>query len=138
MSKFIEVSAKSFAFDENGNAVSKAEKYLVEAATFMEAETKVKKDFGDAAVDVSAVRKSNIVEPVNITNNEENTIYKVKISLITLDEKSGKEKHRFIYILIESSSIDNALKDVKEWMKGTMSDYKIVTVTESGINKVMA
>lgn len=138
MSKYIEVAARFNSFDENGSMVKKVEKYLVKADTFMEAETMVKKDFGEADTDVDAVKKSNIVELVNITNSDDNILYKVKISLITLDEKSGKEKHRFTYILIESSTIDNAIKAVMEWMKGTISDYTILSVTESGINKVMA
>lgn len=138
MSKYIEVAARFNTFDENGSMVKKVEKYLVKADTFMEAETMVKKDFGEADTDVDAVKKSNIVELVNITNSDDNILYKVKISLITLDEKSGKEKHRFTYILIESSTIDNAIKAVREWMKGTISDYTILSVTESGINKVMA
>lgn len=138
MSKYIEVAARFNAFDENGSMVKKVEKYLVKADTFMEAETMVKKDFGEADTDVDAVKKSNIVELVNITNSDDNILYKVKISLITLDEKSGKEKHRFTYILIEASTIDNAIKAVREWMKGTISDYTILSVTESGINKVMA
>lgn len=139
MSKFIEVAARFDTLDENGSKVKKVEKYLVKADTFMEAETMVKKNFGEASmyVDVDAVKKSNIVELVNITNDDDDTLYKVKISLISLDEKSGKEKHHFTYILIGSSSIDNAIKAVREWMKGTISDYTILAVTESGIKKVM-
>lgn len=140
MSKYIEVAARFDTLDENGSKVKKVEKYLVKADTFMEAETMVKKNFGEASmyVDVDAVKKSNIVELVDIANAEDDTLYKVKISLISLDEKSGKEKHHFTYILIESSTIDNAIKAVREWMKGTISDYTILAVTESGIKKVMA
>ncbi len=139
MSKFIEVAARFNTLDENGSMVKKVEKYLVKADTFMEAETRVIKyfDLHSRYAEVDAVKKSNIVELVDIANVEDDTLYKVKISLITLDEKSGKEKHRFTYILIESSSIDNAIKAVREWMKGTISDYTILSVTESGINKVM-
>ena len=63
--------------------------------------------------------------------------YRVKITFITLDEKSGKEKRTVQNLLVNACSV-NAAHDVTiEHMKGCMSDYEIGNIDETKILDVI-
>lgn len=55
--------------------------------------------------------------------------YKTK----TLDEKSGAEKRKALYCLVQTSDLRAAVKILDEGMKGTMADYEIVSIAETNI-----
>ena len=63
--------------------------------------------------------------------------YRVKVSLITLDEKSGREKRTSQNLLVNACSVNAAHDIVVEHMKGTLSDYEIGNVDETKILDVL-
>ena len=62
--------------------------------------------------------------------------YKAKVQFIFLDEKSGKEKRQNIVYLVQACSAHNACDNIDNAMKGTMTDYDIVSVVEQPIIEV--
>jgi hypothetical protein len=50
-----------------------------------------------------------------------------------LDEAKGVEKKVTQMLLVQASSVETAIKYLNEGMKGTLSDYVIVAVSESAI-----
>ena len=62
--------------------------------------------------------------------------YKVKINLITLDEKTMSEKKSPVYMLVQASDIDDARKRLNEHMRGTMADWVCEAVQETKIMDV--
>lgn len=62
--------------------------------------------------------------------------YRVKVSLITLDEKSGREKRTALNLLVNACSVNAAHDVTVEHMKGTMADYEIVSIKETPIMDV--
>ena len=87
------------------------ETFIVKAISFAEAEDKVYLDFKDYSVtdvDVLSVKISNVTEVILDENDEKEKYYKVKYSVIVLDEKSAKEKRIPHYLLFNASSIDEA------------------------------
>jgi hypothetical protein len=50
-----------------------------------------------------------------------------------LDEAKGVEKKVAQMLLVQASSVETAIKYLNEGMKGTLSDYVIVAVSESPI-----
>lgn len=63
--------------------------------------------------------------------------YRVKVSLITLDEKSGREKRTALNLLVNACSVNAAHDVTVEHMKGCMSDYKIGSIDEAKIMDVI-
>ena len=59
--------------------------------------------------------------------------YKVKNNLVSLDEKTGKEKKMPVYLLVEAKDIDDARATLENFMKGTISDWQCESIQETKI-----
>lgn len=116
------------------------ETFIVKAISFAEAEDKAYLDFKDYAVtdiDVLSVKISNVTEVILDENDEKEKYYKVKCSVIVLDEKSTKEKHIPHYLLFNASSIDEAREMYKRESAGWVSDIIIESITETKITSYL-
>lgn len=137
MNNWIETKLKFDKTMENGEVKKVTEQYLVNALSFTEAEARIIEEAtqfisGDFAVE--AVKKSNISEIFCDENGDK--WYKVKISFIILDEKSGLEKKSNQYMLVQAPDFHNALENFMDGMKGTMADFEIVSISETKIMDV--
>lgn len=63
--------------------------------------------------------------------------YRVKVSLITLDEKNGREKRTALNLLVNACSVNAAHDLTVEHLKDCMSDYEIGNVDETKILDVI-
>lgn len=104
-------------------------------------------DFGDAFKNISeyaikrianefeivAMKKAQYGE-IALYDHDGNVFYRVKINMITIDEKTDKQKKTPIFLLVRADNINEARKAVDdEYMKGTMIDYEISSVVETKI-----
>ena len=104
-------------------------------------------DFGDAFKNISeyaikrianefeivAMKKAQYAE-IALYNSIGNVFYRVKINMITIDEKTDKQKKTPMFLLVRADNINEARKAVDdEYMKGTMVDYEISSVVETKI-----
>jgi hypothetical protein len=117
---------------ENGCMEKATELYLVSEPSFTEAEARIVKEMrpyisGDFTVqDIKRMCYSEV-----FTDNVGFTYYfKAKINLVGMDEKSGTEKKTAVQVLVQAANIKGALNRIEEGMKGTLSDYWIVSVSE--------
>ena len=116
------------------------ETFIVKAISFAEAEDKAYLDFKEYAVtdiDVLSVKISNVTEVILDENDEKEKYYKVKYSVIVLDEKSAKEKRIPHYLLFNASSIDEAREMYKREMAGCVSDIILESITETKITSYL-
>ena len=116
------------------------ETFIVKAISFAEAEDKAYLDFKDYAVtdiDVLSVKISNVTEVILDENDEKEKYYKVKYSVIVLEEKSSKEKRIPHYLLFNASSIDEAREMYKREMAGCVSDIILESITETKITSYL-
>lgn len=116
------------------------ETFIVKAISFAEAEDKAYLDFKDYAVtdiDVLSVKISNVTEVILDENDEKEKYYKVKYSVIVLDEKSAKEKRIPHYLLFNASSIDEAREMYKRESAGWVSDIILESITETKITSYL-
>ena len=116
------------------------ETFIVKAISFAEAEDKAYLDFKDYAVtdiDVLSVKISNVTEVILDENDEKEKYYKVKYSVIVLDEKSAKEKRIPHYLLFNASSIDEAREMYKRESAGLVSDIILESITETKITSYL-
>lgn len=104
-------------------------------------------DFGDAFKSICEYAIKNIADEFDIVamkmaqyaeialyKSIGNVFYRVKINIITIDEKTDKQKKTPLFLLVRADNINEARKAVDdEYMKGTMTDYEISSVVETKI-----
>jgi len=120
--------------DKSGKEQKVTEKYLVDAVSFTEAETRMYKEMEmmvSGEFIIMAISKANYTE---IFPNDEGDIwYKGKISFVSIDDKSGKEKKVTNNVLVLASDVPDADKKIKEGMGGLTVDFDINGITDSKI-----
>ena len=82
------------------------------------------------------MKQANYTELFSSNDVNSDVWYKVRLAYVTLDDKSGAEKKRYTNILVQASDLRDAVRRLDEGMKGTMSDYRIVSVSETKIMDV--
>ena len=55
---------------------------------------------------------------------------------LTLDEKSGAEKRTLARMLVQASSLKDAISIFEEGMKKTLADYRLIEASETQIMDV--
>lgn len=122
---------------ENGTQKKVTEAYLVDAMSFTEAENRIieeMKPYISGEFEVTAVKKNRISEL--FIDPQGDKWYRAKVNFITLDEKSGAEKRTASAMLIQAKDFETAVLNLKEGMKGTMSDWEINTLSETTLMDV--
>ena len=116
---------------DTGAIKSVTEPYLVDALSFTEAEARITKEmepFVSGALTVTAVRKVRFEDVLYHEGGDR--WYKVKINMITIDEKTGAEKRSASFSLVQASEFKLALDYFLEAMKSVLFDFEIVNITE--------
>lgn len=137
MALWFETKVRYERMQENGSVKKVNEPYLVDALSFTEAESRIieeMKPFISGDFSISAVKKTKISEI--FFNPDGDRYYMVKVNFITLDEKSGIEKKSAVFILVQASDFEDALRKFTKGMSGTVSDYEIASITETPIMDV--
>ena len=124
---------------ENGMNKKVTEPYLVDALSFTEAEARIIEEMApyiSGEFTVADVTRARYSELFYAEDASADRWYKVKLGFITLDEKSGAEKKTYTNVLVQSTDLRQAVKDLDAGMKGSMADYIIVSVAETAIMDV--
>lgn len=118
---------------EDGSQKKVTESYLVDALSFTEAEARITDEMQpliSGEFKVESLKRAKLSETFL---GEGDKYYKVKVSYITLDAQSGREKKTPAYMLVQASTIDEAKSRFAEGMKGTMADYVVESITETKV-----
>ncbi|MCH5218032.1 MAG: DUF4494 domain-containing protein [Muribaculaceae bacterium] len=132
MALWFECKVRYDKMTEKGAVKKVNEPYLVDALTFTEAESRIIEEvtpFISGDFTISAVKKTKVSEI--FFDETGDRFYMTKVNFISIDEKSGVEKKSASFILVQASDFDGALANFKKGMQGTMSDYDIVSITET-------
>ena len=116
---------------DTGAIKSVTEPYLVDALSFTEAEARITKEmepFVSGELTVTAVRKVRFEDVLYHEGGDR--WYKVKINMITIDEKTGAEKRSASFSLVQASEFKLALDYFLAAMKSVLFDFEIVNITE--------
>lgn len=137
MALWFECKVKYDKLQENGAVKKVNEPYLVDALTFTEAESRIIDEMspcisGDFSI--SAVKKTKVAEI--FFDETGDRFYMAKVNFISLDEKTGAEKKSVNFILVQASDFEDALKNFKKGMEGTMADFELVALSETLIMDV--
>lgn len=124
---------------EDGMQKKTTEAYVVDAVSFTEAEKTITEEMrayitGDFVV--TDIKKASYKEIFFSDNPNDDKWYKVKLQFIIIDEKSGKEKLSAVNYLVQSNTLQNAVKNVEEVMNTGMQDWKLAAMTETALMDV--
>ena len=124
---------------EDGMQKKTTEAYVVDALTFTEAEETITDEMsayitGDFVI--TDIKKAPYKEVFFSDNHNDDKWYKVKLQFIIIDEKSGKEKLSAVNYLVQSNTLQNAVKNVEEVMNTGMQDWKLASVAETTLMDV--
>lgn len=136
MSQWYQCTVKYEKTMENGALKKVSEPYLVDALSFTEAEKRIIEEitpFMTGIFEVSDIKKPRIAEIFEAKDDAADRYFRLKLSFITLDEKSGKEKKSSQNVLVQAEDLRDAIRRLDEGMKGSISDYDIVAVTDTPI-----
>lgn len=146
MSKFFLTNVRYEKMLENGLAKKVTESYIVDALSFTEAEARTIEEMspyisGEYQVTAAKIAKYSEVVPAEDTQKSsvfENAElwYKICINYLTLDEKTGNEKKTKVGFLLQAADLRDAIARFDGYLKATMTDYEIVSVSETSIMDV--
>ena len=135
-SSWIEVDVRYNKVNDEGFEKPVTERYVVDALSFSEGEASAIKEMQTYVTGDLTVRKMNPAAYGDIFFSDADTDdrwYKAKLKFIYIDENSNKEKFTTNTYLVQGSSLESAVNNVKAVMNGTMIDYVFVSVSETNI-----
>ena len=134
MQTWFECKAIYVKIDDDGREVKASESYLLDAVSFTDAEARITEQLrtmirGEFVID--KISKSRIVEIFPHADGE--FWWKGKISIVTIDEKAGKEKVVNNFFLVAADDLEQALKRLKEGLSYVLVPYQITSLVLSNI-----
>lgn len=133
---YYEVSISFDKIQNNGSSKKVTEKYLVDAQSVTEVESRIIKELTPVITGEFTVKSVKETKIAEIFNMDADKFYLVKCGFVQIDEKTGAEKRAISEILVGASDFEEALATFKNEMKGTMADYEIVSIAETSIVEV--
>ena len=133
MAQWIEVKVRYDKMTESGKTVKVTDPYLVDAVSCTEAEARVVEEISSFVNDFNVLNVGKTKISEIFWDETGDRFYKVKVNFITIDEKSGVEKRKASFILVQASTFTDALANFNKGMKGTMADYEIEAIAETKI-----
>ncbi len=121
--------------EHSGKEVTVSEPYLIDALSFTEAEERIHREMeayisGD--FDVSGLKREKY-EEIICGSPQFDIWFKAVVRFISCDENSGKEKAVKINFLINSDTLQSAIKDLEERQKDVIVPWSLYSIIETPI-----
>lgn len=119
--------------DENNIAT---ESYAVDALSFAEAEQRITEEmepFVTGEFDVKKIAIAPYTEVFFSENEEDGKFFRATVAMITLDERTGKEKKNNVTYLVQANNIETARRYVVDAFSSTAMEYEINRLVETKI-----
>lgn len=132
---WFEVTLKYERMLDDGSNKKVSDTYVTEAISFSEAEKRIISEIGKSVrggIEVKKMTTASYKEVVFSDNPSDEHWFKAKVSFITLDEKSGKEKRTTIQYLLQADTFDDAVTHINDFMRSS-GDFLTATVSETKI-----
>lgn len=136
MNNWMNVKVKYAAEDIHGRLCNVVDDYLIDAMSFIEAETRMNKEL-DGEVKgghyVMAITKSNISEVFRYEERVDTPYYKVKIAYALTDADTAKSKKITQYFLVEANNIKEAYDRIHDSLHNMLVSFDVVDITSSRV-----
>lgn len=123
---------------DDGSVKKITETYLVLAECVSKAEKRLLQDMASMIEGDSVVTSVKEAKFKELFRNDEEKFFQCKISFVSFDEETGAEKKSNQVILVQADDIGSALKNLKAGMKGSMSDFEILSIGVTSIIEIIS
>ncbi len=130
-SLWFEVGVRYHTTQDDGSNKAVTDRYSVDALSFTEAESAIMEEMAaciSGEFEIKSVVQANYGEVVFSDNGEDERWYKCKVQFVSINEANGREKLTNVNYLVQANSIAKALSNIVETMRGTISDYEIISI----------
>jgi len=120
--------------NETGESKIVTETYLLDAVSYTEAEKRITEEmsaYTSEEFKITNIKVANFSEVHPFENSDR--WFKSKVSLISYDDESGKERKSNIYMLIQANDVKEAFENTEQALQETMGEFSIPAITESPI-----
>lgn len=110
--------------------------YVVDALSFSEAEERIIEEMSSyisGEIEIVDVKIAPYREIFFADDNLADQWFKAKLSFITIDERSNKEKRTSMMYLVNAGNISSAISNIDKVMSGTMIDYVTTSISATKI-----
>ena len=110
--------------------------YVVDALSFSEAEERIIEEMSSyisGEIEIVDVKIAPYREIFFADDNLADKWFKAKLSFITIDERTDKEKRTSTMYLVNAGNISSAINNIGEVMSGTMIDYVTTSISATKI-----
>ena len=110
--------------------------YVVDALSFSEAEERIIEEMSSyisGEIEIVDVKIAPYREILFADDNLADQWFKAKLSFITIDERTDKEKRTSMMYLVNAGNISSAINNIGEVMSGTMIDYITTSISATKI-----
>ena len=121
---------------EDGLPKKVSEVYVVDALSFSEAEERIIEEMSSyisGEIEIVDVKIAPYREIFFADDNLADQWFKAKLSFITIDERTDKEKRTSMMCLVNAGNISSAINNIGEVMSGTMIDYVTTSISATKI-----
>ena len=121
---------------EDGLPKKVSEVYVVDALSFSEAEERIMEEmlpYNLVDIEIVDVKIAPYREVFFADDNLADQWFKAKLSFITIDERTDKEKRTSMMYLVNAGNISSAINNIGEVMSGTMIDYVTTSISATKI-----
>ena len=121
---------------EDGLPKKVSEVYVVDALSFSEAEERIIEEMSSyisGEIEIVDVKIAPYREIFFADDNLADQWFKAKLSFITIDECSNKEKRTSMMYLVNAGNISSAISNIDKVMSGTMIDYVTTSISATKI-----
>lgn len=121
--------------DDGTNSIA-TEAYTVDALSFAEAEQRITEEmepYCSGKFDVKKIAIAPYTEVFFSEDEDDDKFFRATVAMITLDERTGKEKKTNVNFLVQAKNIETARRYVVDAFLNTQIDYEINRLVETKI-----
>lgn len=110
--------------------------YVVDALSFSEAEERIIEEMSSyisGEIEIVDVKIAPYREIFFADDNLADQWFKAKLSFMTIDERTNKEKRTSMMYLVNAGNISSAINNIDKVMSGTMIDYVTTSISATKI-----
>ena len=132
---YFEVKVKRMKADAQGVFKEVNELYLADAVSVADAQYKVEQMIlaydSVALMSVTVAREVKYKELFLAGDMDDDRYFKAAVGIITLDEKTGREKKARQNMLVRAGNLCEACARLEAGMKDSMMDYDVVSIADA-------
>lgn len=121
---------------EEGGQTMVNELYVVDAISFAEAEEMITKElqaFVSGEFRIKNITPASYGEVYFSDFESDDKWYKAKLTFVTIDEKTSKEKRTSTYRLVQAATLTSAVSNIEDVMGKGATDYIIANIAETKV-----